>query len=106
LFGTFTRFYLRKRLSRKRNWKQRSDALIREGRPDEAEARLKVFRIDFLKGHDGICFTEFCSAPGGFEQFDAESGLRPGGLYLRAEIRLQNDLPGGKAFDHFARLDN
>ena len=191
MFGTFTRFYLRKRLSRKRNWKQRADALIREGRPDEAETRLKkplryqqdnpvalsrtaliserrkdweaavarwervietssgqtqaaygkpvetgkyekpkgeghgvtreqietakhvglqipapYMRIDFLKGHDGICFTEFCFAPGGFGQFDAESDLRPGGLYLRAEIRLQNDLPGGKAFDHFARLDN
>jgi hypothetical protein len=63
-------------------------------------------RIDFLRGHDGIYFTEFCFAPGGFGQFDAETDRRLGYLYLRAEIRLQNDLPGGKAFKHFARLDN
>ena len=63
-------------------------------------------RIDFLKGHDQIYFTGFCSAPGGFENFDKQTDKRLGDLYLKSEIRLQNDLLNGKDFAHMRAIND
>jgi hypothetical protein len=63
-------------------------------------------RIDFLRGHDEqIYLAEFCTSPGRFEQFNKETDRHLGDLYLKAEMRLLEDVLNGKRFDHIAAFN-
>ena len=61
-------------------------------------------RLDFLRAEDGIYFDEFCTFSGGSGATMLEWGYpqwdrRYGNAYLKAEMRIINDLLAGKRFD-------
>lgn len=61
-------------------------------------------RIDFLVGEDGIYFSEFCSQTGSeveriLEVVSPSWDRSMGNMYLKAEMRIINDLLAGKRFD-------
>jgi len=61
-------------------------------------------RIDFLAGEDGLYFSEFCSQTGSqveriIEVVSPSWDRAMGNMYLKAEMRLVNDLLAGKRFD-------
>ncbi len=63
-------------------------------------------RIDFLRGHDEqIYLVEFCSSPGRFEGFNKKTDRLLGDLYLKAEMRLFEDVLNGKRFDRIAAFN-
>lgn len=61
-------------------------------------------RIDFLRTEKGLYFGEFTPKPGNFDQFDLETDMKLGQLYLEAETRLLSDLLNGKEFVFFNNL--
>lgn len=61
-------------------------------------------RIDFLVGEDGLYFSEFCSQTGSqvetiIEVVSPGYDRAFGNMYLKAEMRIINDLLAGKKFD-------
>ena len=61
-------------------------------------------RIDFLVGEDGLYFSEFCSQTGSqvetiIEVVSPGYNRSFGNMYLKAEMRIINDLLAGKKFD-------
>lgn len=80
--------------------------------PEMIEAACKLslgipapfLRLDFLVGEDGLYFDEFCSMPGSstirsLEYASPRWNRIFGNMYLKAEMRIVNDLLEGKTFD-------
>lgn len=61
-------------------------------------------RLDFLLGDEGLVFTEFSASPGMGHTLAPAHDARLGAMFHGAEIRLVNDLLGGKTFDAYHRF--
>lgn len=75
-----------------------------------AKLPIPFMRLDFLKAEDGLYFDEFCAMSGGqgatvLEQYGDTYDHIFGTLYLKAEMRLINDLLDGKAFPEITEFN-
>ena len=57
-------------------------------------------RIDFLKSGKEICFDEFCTVQGNIGSLNERTDRLFGNMYLKAEMRLTEDMNNGKRFEH------
>ena len=71
-------------------------ALVREL---SLECPVPFMRFDFLLSDEGLVFCEMSSAPGMSHDLTEAQDQRLGALYLRAEVRLTQDLVHGKQFE-------
>jgi hypothetical protein len=60
---------------------------------------VPYMRMDFVYTPEALFFVEFCSAPGSSHTWSDERDRSFGERYLRAELRLIQDLLAGKPFD-------
>ena len=61
-------------------------------------------RIDFLRGRDGLVFSEFTPRPGAFHEFGLEFDRILGREFVRAQARLFNDIYHGREFPEFSAI--
>ena len=78
--------------------------MLEEARRLSLKIPAPFMRLDFLRGEDHLYFGEFCSMSGGqigaFMEYISDKWDRIfGNCYLKAEMRLMNDLLAGKKFD-------
>ncbi|WP_232225533.1 ATP-grasp fold amidoligase family protein [Oceanobacillus manasiensis] len=61
-------------------------------------------RIDFLRSEHGLVFGEFTPKPGNYDEFDKETDMFLGDLFLQAQGRLDEDLLHGKQFEKYKEI--
>jgi hypothetical protein len=69
------------------------------------EIPCPYIRIDFLKGEKNVYFTEFCTAQGNINSLNKKANTLFGNMYLKAEMRIINDLINGKTFESLKQFN-
>lgn len=62
---------------------------------------LPFVRLDFYRTNKGLYMGEFTRWPGTFENFNLEYDRYLGNEFVKADVRLQNDLANGKTFSEY-----
>lgn len=78
-----------------------SQAEIKKVEDLSLEIPVPFMRIDFLRSDEGLVFGEFTPKPGNYDEFDHSTDIELGDAFLKAEIRLENDLLNGKVFNKY-----